>query len=419
MLFTIQIYIACAVPTGIFLMLPASNKPFSIEISGQSFTNVTSKEIGDQLKTHYGNIIENGEIILDINGNLITIPYKMFELQIDASKIFAEVQKGRYSNMYYQLIDKPSQNIVTKPLISFNSAKLKNALYSYNELFYREPQDAALVLQQGIVKTTPGVFGHELSIDKAQSYIRNQLEVDPTKKIIISQSVPDVFDILRPEYTEEDLNQLTVVYGMVQGEMTPDSITPIQNLVNSIRNKIIEPGEEFSYKQNISCSLEAASYNAILASAIYRAALPVQDIKVTHRLPTEQPVSGINPGFEVNLEAENDLKFVNSSDSPLMLVFDTEESGFWTVALVGRSGLTYGEIITERTKILPPVIYSQDNELPEKSQEVIEQGREGLSVKVLRVTQDETIQLYEDIYQPVYKIIAIGSGVKNEDIVRK
>lgn len=419
-LFSIQILIACVVPTGIFLMLPADNETFHLEVSGQLLEDLTPDEAKNILTPYYDNIIDTGEVMLKANGNPVSIPYKMFELQIDASKIFDMMRTGRYSNRYFQLIGKSNQNVVTKPIVSLNLAKLKDALQNYKDIFYKEPVDAGLMLQKGIVKTTTEIEGLELDIDKAADCIKGKLEFNQSKEIIISQlTAPEAFKVLKPERTSLELSGFTQIYGTVQGDMAPDSIIQLQNIVNNIEDFGLAPGEEFSYIERVSFNSKEEAFHSVLVSAIYRAILPIPDIKVTCRKPAKQPISGIDPGFEVDLEREGDLRFLNTSDSELMFIFNIEDLGRWTIALVGRPGLKFGEIKTEKMKITPPVIYLQDNKLPEKSQEVIEFGSDGLAVKVIRVIQDQSIQLYEDIYQPVYRVIAVGGVVKNEGIIRK
>ena len=136
------------------------------------------------------------------------------------------------------------------------------------------------------------------------------------------------------------------------------------------------------------------------------------------RKPSNQPISGIEAGFEVNLEDDGDLKFLNDSANEIAIIFQTNDNNEWIIAIAGKPGLNAGEIITEKTKIAPPVIYSQDNTLPEKEQRVVEPGKDGLSVKVYRVLNGESVMLYEDVYPPVERVIAIGSGVKKVDIIK-
>lgn len=423
LIFSVQILIACAIPTGIFLMLPADNETVSLEVSGCLLEDLTPDEAEQTLKSYYKNIIDNGAVFLSAGGKKIAIPLNLFEFQIDASKIYNMLHEGRYNNRYFQLIGKANREFVTKPVVSINSARLKDILESYKDLFHRGAVDAKLVLEQGIARTIPESEGLELDVEKAAYYIKNMLESDPSKEIVISrEETADVFNVVKPAYTADGLSGLSQIYGMVQGELESESKLKFQNIFNSMKNSGIKPGDEFSYRERVLSSIEEDSPHTIIASAIYKAVLPVADIKVTFRKPSSQPVAGIEPGFDVNLDEEGDLKFLNASDSDLMLVFDIQESGKWTVALLGEPGLMSGDIVTEVTKIAPPVIYSQDSRLPEKSQEVVEPGREGLSVKVKRVVQGESrkvYELYEDIYQPVYKIIAIGTAVKKEDIIRK
>lgn len=424
-IFSVQILIACAIPTGIFLMLPADNETISLEVSGCQLSELTPAEAEQTLKSYYKNIIDNREVILVADGKRYAIPYNSFELRIDASKVYNMLHKGRYDNRFFQLIGKSDQEFALKPDVSLNLAKLKDSLKKYGDIFHKDAVDAKLILEQGSVKTIPEIDGLEFDVEKAAYYIKNSLESDPSKEIVISKdAAADVFNVLKPDNTADELSRLTQVYGMVQGELESDLKAQFQNIISGIRDFHIKPGEEFSYRERVlsvidKSAIDEDSLHTIIASAIHRAVLPVADIRITFRKASKQPVSGIEPGFEVNFDEDGDLRFLNASDSDLTLVFNVEESGKWTIALFGEPGLVYGNIITEKTRIEPPVIYSQDSRLPEKTQEVIEPGREGMKVKVIRVIQGELHELYEDIYQPVYKIVAIGTGVKKEEISRK
>lgn len=419
-IFSVQILIACAIPTGIFLMLPADNETVSLEVSGCVLSDLTPLDAEQTLKSYYKNIIDSGEVILNTGGKSFSIPYNQFDLEIDASKIYSMLHESRYNNRYFQLINKTNRELVVKPVVSFNMAKLKDLLEKYEDFFLRNAADARLVLEQGSVKAVPEIEGLKLDVEKAANYIKKSLESDPSGEIVISQeTTADVFTVLKPKYTVDELSRLTVVCGTVQAELENGADESFRNIIDVMKDYRIKPGEEFSYRERVMSGIEKDSLHTIIASAIYKAVLPVPDIKITFRKASNQPVSGIEPGFEVNLEENGDLRFLNASDAEMMLVFGAEDTGKCTVGLVGEPGLLYGDIVTEKTKIEPPVIYSQDSRLPEDKQEVIEPGREGLSVKVIRVVQGNPEELYEDIYQPLYKVIAIGTAVKREDINRK
>lgn len=418
--FSVQMFIACFVPTAVLLMLPAEDANLTAEVSGLFPEAAKPEEMVNTLKEYYMGIIDQGEIILDADGKKASISYKAFDLQTDASKIYDIVQNGWYKNRYFQLIGKSHADFVLKPVVTVNSAKLREVLSEYKTLFHTDAENAGLVLEDGAVKPVPEKEGLEFNIEKAADYIKLQLEDKLPEELVISyKTTPGLFDVLIPELTEEKISSLTQVYGLIQVDIPSDGVNSFQNIINSIKKKTIAPGEVFSYRERVSFTPDSEQLHMSLASAIYRSVLPVKDIKVTGRKPAPQPVNGIEAGFEVSLDDGGDLEFLNMSDSHLALAFSIEQTGRWNVALVGSPGLAYGEIKTEKIKLPPPVIYAQDNSLPENAQEVKENGREGLSVKVIRVTGGESVLLSEDTYQPVYKIIAVGSAVKKEDIIYK
>lgn len=419
--FAIQIFSAVIVSTAVLLLIPARNSPLNVEISGLVFDKAELQEIKETFKAYSRSILEDGSVIFESDGKHVKIPYHALDLRIDDTSVYIAMEKTQYSNRFFQLIGKTNQQFVNlKPEIYLNEAKYREAFLDFGEIFIKDKMDAGLVLEKGDLSITPHRDGYQLNIDKARDYILTELKTNLPREIVISESeTPDLFVRIKPEITSDQLESYTQIYSMAQGEIPTGKTEAFRSLVNSLENKIVGPGQSFSYKERMRSSSLGSPLSELFASAVYQAILPVEDIVVTWRNAANQPVPGIEPGLEVNLEDDGDLQFRNRSELELVLVFDVNDSGKWTVALAGKPGLNFGVIRTEYARILPPVIYSQDNTLPENVEKVKEPGEEGLSVKVYRDTGEKTIQLYEDIYQPVYRIIAVGTGIKKEDIVRK
>jgi len=418
--FVLQIFIACAVPTIVLLLVPGGETPVSLEIDGRSLHNLYPDEAKDLLNSFYLTLIEEGEVIFEQNGSWQKIPYKSFELQIDVEGIYDAAVKRRYDNRFFQLIDKRNNRTERlNPEVYFNKARLKSYITANMDLFREDTINAKLVLKDGVVDVCPHQNGSTINIDKMLGYIEEQLISDIKKQIVVSKKTcPDVFDILEPEITSGELHDITQIYTIVNGKITKDSTDNFGKLIEGINNRIIAPGETFSFRDTFGSS-DMDSLHITLASAIYRSILPVEDIKVTWRQAAKQPISGIEAGFEVALDNDGDLRFINASDLEFVFVFNVREDGNWAVALAGKPGVASAEIKAEYTKISPPVFYAQDNTIPEKEQKTIDSGRDGLSVKVYRILNGKVIELYEDIYPPVNKVIAIGTGVKKDDIIRK
>ena len=418
---SIQLILAVVVPTATLLILPAKDASVTLEMPGLTLKDLPLREAINQTDDFFKSVVSEGFLVLEEYGERVQIPYSSIWLQFDTTQIQWELEKSQYKNRFFEMIGKrPLQPGSASAQPYVNKALFREKLSPIQEICRIDAQNARLVLQQGGVSIIPETDGREFDADKAISYVLEQLKAEPTRGIILSEgTTPWLFTTIRPEITARTLQSYTQIYGQAQGTIPKGKAEALISLLQSIDNKMIGPGGSFSFRESISLFSETDPLQQLVASIIYQAILPVEELRVTDRKATNQPVSGIEPGLEVSLEKGGDLQFKNTSDMPLMLVFGLEQDEKLSVALAGKPGLTVGAIRTESVKIQPSVIYSQDNTLPKDTKKVTEPGKEGLSVKVYRVTEDGPVQLYEDVYQPVHKIIAVGTGIKKEDIVYK
>lgn len=412
--FLIQLVLAVLVPTTVLLLSPAQYEPISMEISGLVFDKAEPNEVKDVLSRRYQSIVDNKQVILKSGDRQIQIPYSRLEIQIDGSRIYNEVEKKPYNNLFFQLIKKNNRSLsVLKPDIFINEARYRDTFTEFLDFFRVDAKNASLVLQQGALAVIPHIDGLEFNIEKALDYIKEQLETDVSKDIIISaNTTPELFHVSKPDITTGQLQRYTQIYSRVDGKIPDDKTEKFEKLVESLKNKVIYPDQAFSFKERMSDFSEDDPLQVLLASIIYQAILPLEDIKVTWRKAANQPITGIQPGLEASIDDGGDLQFINASEKELILIIDVEHSGRWTALLAGEPGLRFGMIKTEYSKIPVPEVYLQDSTLPKNSVKVTEQGREGLSVKVYRLINGETTELYEDIYQPVSRVIATGTEIK-------
>lgn len=419
-LFAVQLVIACVVPTAVLLCIPAEDAQIDIDLAGHLMKGVTPEEAKSALSDYYQSMLDNGAVVIEAGGKQIRIPYHAFEAQIDISGIFKEIDSKSFTNMYYQLIKKTADVMkISQPEIYINEAKLREMLVDRKDLFHIPEINAELRLKQGALTVIGHQNGMEFDVDEAVEFIKGQFNAFFPSDIVISEdTAPKVYRVTEPKITSDILKEYSFVYSSLSGEFSDDEMGNFEALPDISSSIFILPGESFSYKESFPAWNLHRNLNTMLASAIYKAVLPVVEVRVTWRKPAFQPLPGIEPGFEVNLDDDGDLRFQNASDVGLAIVSEIDESGKWTLILAGKPGLTVGEIKTTHTKILPPVIYSQDSTLPEKVQKVKDPGKEGLSVKVRRIAGDNVYE-YEDVYQPVYKIVSVGTGVKKEDIIHK
>ena len=417
--FSLQMLLAVGIPTGLMLMLPSQELSVSLELPGLVFDNLSPDKAKEAINAFYDAIAQEGEIVLESEGKRMRIPYSSFELQIDIERVLERIEKGQYGNRFFQLIGKVGADPgMAKPELYMNEARFRDVFTDAKDFFHIEPGNAELIFAQGTLSVTPQKDGRELDIDKALQYIQKQLRTNPTVEMVLSQSMtPELFIVTEPEITTKQLQSYSQLYPIATGRVPSEKAEAFRLLTQNVQNVIIKPDEIFSFREKITPVLDPLQEH--LASAVYQAVLPVEAIKIIGRETSNQPIPGIEPGLEVSLENTKDLQYKNTSKTELILLFEICDSGIWNAALAGKPGLRYGAIKTEPTKIAPSTIYSQDSSLPENWEEVKEPGKEGLLVKVYRIADEQYIKLYEDVYQPVHKIIAIGTGIKKEDIVRK
>ncbi|NLG88267.1 MAG: hypothetical protein GX494_03480 [Clostridiaceae bacterium] len=419
-IFAVQIIVACMVPTAVLLSLPPSEMQVYLDIAGISVSGADISEAKDILERHFREIIEKGGLIFESDGKQEKIPYTGFELQIDIQGLFEQVEKGRFGNRYFQMIGKTDGYTGGYiPEVYYNEAKLKSIVMEMEDFFYQQPVNAGITLSDGSLSVYEHQNGFKLDASKTLEYIKEKITTDTSKEIIISKdTTPGLFNVIEPEYTADELAGFTQIYAVERGKLPEGTAENFKEAASHTDYYIIGSGRTISFKEDMPIFAGLKDLNTILASALYKAILPFEDIKVTWRKPSAQPISGIEAGFEVSLEDEGDLKFLNDSADEIAIVFQVNENNEWIIAVAGKPGLKAGEIKTEKTRITPPVIYSQDNTLPEKEQKVVEPGKDGLSVKVYRVLNGDSVMLYEDVYPPVERVISIGSGVKKADIIK-
>lgn len=418
---SIQLILAAALPTAVLMVLPARDTSVSLEMPGLTLKQLSAQDAIKQAEAFYKSIVSEGAIVFEEQGQQFQVPYSSIWVQFDTTAIRKALEKSQYQNRFFEMIGKPSPGygqIMVRPYI--NEALFREKFSPLQELCRTEAADARLDLQQSAVSVIPHQPGLEFDVQKALSYVTEQLQADPTRDIILSKDVtPSLFTATDPAITTQMLQSFSQIYGLTQGTIPDGKTEAFKNLILPFENRMLYAGDSFSFRKSISSFSDTDPLQQLLASIIYQTILPVEELRVLDRKASNQPVSGIEPGLEVSFENDGDLQFKNTADNSLMLVIQAEQAGTWSAALVGKPGLRTGAVRTETTKIQPSVIYSQVNTLPKDSTEVVEPGKEGLSVRVYRVTEGESAMLYEDVYQPIHKIIAVGTGIKKESTIFK
>ena len=176
LIFAIQIFIACLIPTAVLLLLPSADMPVSLEVAGLSISNVDISEAKGILTRHFREIIEKGELIFESDGKQEKISYTDFEVQIEMGSTFKQIEKGQYKNRYFQMIGKtPEYEEEYIPKIYYNEAKLKSIIIKIEDFFFQKAIKAGLMLLDGNVRVSAHQNGRKLNTEKTLDYIKEQL----------------------------------------------------------------------------------------------------------------------------------------------------------------------------------------------------------------------------------------------------
>lgn len=179
-----------------------------------------------------------------------------------------------------------------------------------------------------------------------------------------------------------------------------------------LSGRLLMPGEGFSLRAWINeGGVDPKTGDALsrLATAVFRALLPVRNMTVKTRVPSPYATNYAPPGQEaVLLSGMDDLAMRNDGDMPVLLMAVAEGDSLRVLAfsrLDGASGTVFSDV-TETTE--PPLIQSLTRELPPGDVRVISPGRAGIQVSVYRVDAQGKTFLHADQYPPQNRILEVG-----------
>ncbi|KAB2338724.1 hypothetical protein F7731_04025 [Cytobacillus depressus] len=163
----------------------------------------------------------------------------------------------------------------------------------------------------------------------------------------------------------------------------------------------------------------------MFATGIYELILPTNFSIIERNIGNEKP-ENVSLGFEAKVDSEKniDLIFANPNETSYTIQIESIDHTL-IFSLKGQSFLNKYVIVIEDEQSFKPKTIKQFNSLLKPREKVIErQGKEGLYIKVLRETYDETGALLhsevisEDFYPPVYQIEVTGlvANVKEETV---
>lgn len=213
----------------------------------------------------------------------------------------------------------------------------------------REPVNARYVPETWDV--IPGKMGVKVNIEKT---LKNVMDAEEGKKVKL------VTEEIKPKVTSDSFKDRVVTVSSFSTPLvdkTPNRIHNIELAISKIRNKIIYPGEEFSFNESVGNRTAAEGYkNAIiirktkdgpkkeegigggvcqLSTTIYKAA-EAGGFTITERHDHSDEITYAEQGEDAAVSfGYLDFKFVNNKSFPIMLKFYMDENQL-TVTIVGN-----------------------------------------------------------------------------------
>ncbi|MGE7119994.1 VanW family protein [Peribacillus sp. NPDC046944] len=213
---------------------------------------------------------------------------------------------------------------------------------------------------------------------------------------------------------EEVIAEATVNVG--------DAATAIKELIPLIQPLEVKGETQFSLLQKMS-ELEGKKYNSDtlsrLATAIYGVVLPT-NFTILERNISDQLPGYAKLGFEAHIDSEigHDLVFANTNNHAYRVELQVEGKKL-KATLKGQSFLNSYEVkTTDEKRYTPKTIKQYSDELAPAAMQVKKDGKDGITVKVLRRIESsagdllETETVSEDFYAPIHRIEVYGLELK-------
>lgn len=314
--------------------------------------------------------------------------------------------------------------------VRYNESKLAAFFDEWREAIDRTPQNAALSLVTGgIIPQQPG----------------RRLEVDALKPLVLQAMrqedvarVPLPVTALYPEVTTADLEQtgLKEFWATFTTAFDASDINRSANIrlsARKINGYILYPGQTFSFNQVVGprdkehgfkealeivdgefvpgigggvCQLSSTLYNAVLLA----------DLAIAERYNHSKPLGYVGLGRDATVAyGVLDFKFINSSDSPVMIMAETEKNRLM-VGIVGQRPLTEKvELLSDNRQVIPPpVVKKQDSDLLIGETKVDQRGKPGYEITTIRVVSAGGREIRREIlakdrYLPENTIVKVGT----------
>ncbi len=425
----IAIQSALAVAAGVAVLYGASldSVPAGVTVDGISIGSMPYSDAVSKIEASCTEKLKTGSLILDIEGSKpAEVPFTKIDAAFDANATIKSLKSLNSTGNIPEFLELSlgNKNKAIHPVIKFNESKLRAELANLSEKLYVKPENAEIAFEDGVVRKKADTSGLKLDVNNAAEVIRKQLSEDPWKPVGLTKVNDYVLQSVNADVTMKDFDDIQQVLAEYSTEiLDPQLAQSISTAVGSIDGTIIsqksEKNDVFSFVgklkgKNADFDNDSEGYDQVastLYAAMLSAGIPKDSIvRDQHKLAPDY----IEPGLDSWISGDSgDLKLSNPYPNKLA-IFARMEGNSVTVAIAGsmKNKTEDFAISTEVVqRYAPAVYYVENSSLKPGEKIVLNPGKDGVTVNVLRNGD----LIGTDQYEAEKSIIQIAPGTDIEN----
>lgn len=425
----IAIQSALAVMVGIAVLYGTSlnNVPAGVTVDGISIGSMPYSDAVSHIEATYTEKLKSSVLVLDIEGGKpAEIPFAQIDAAVDGNATLQSLEALNSAGNIPELLDLwfSNKNKDIHPIIKFNESKLRAELADLSEQLYIKPENAELNFAGGVVRKKADTSGLKLNVNNATEVIRKQLSEDPWKPVGLTKMNNYVLQSVSADVTMkdyDDIQQILAEYTtqILDAELTESIRTAVDSIDGTIISQKGEKNDLFSFVDKLKSKdkdfdNDNEGYDQVastLYAAMLTAGIPKDSIvRGPHKLAPDY----IEPGLDSWISGNStDLKLSNPYPNKLAIFARVEQNSV-TVAIAGsiRNRTEDCSISTEVVKRYAPAVYYVENSSLKPGEKIIlNPGRDGVTINVLR--NGELIST--DQYEAEKSIVQIAPGTDLEN----
>ncbi len=292
------------------------------------------------------------------------------------------------------------------------------------KLVYAKAKDATA--NEETEEIFPHVTGYDFDLEKARQTVLNAKENEIYEIDLIVTEPKVTLEMLEIKFFKDTLGTFSTNYSTADLNRSLN----VALAASKINNKVMQPGEVFSYNQTVGNRTASAGFKTAhvyvgnevvdgigggicqVSSTLYNAVI-YANLGIVSRTNHSMPVAYTPLGQDATVSwGTIDFKFKNTSNHPIKIEA-IAEGGVCTVTIKGKIDEEFKVSVSNTiTKVKPfETEYVEDETLPEGEEKVIKKGAQGYTVKTYRtVTKDGKVVKTETLpasnYVPVAEVVA-------------